>query len=57
MMVGDKDKLTISKTCDVFFRCIMILIMIRLAADFGLAKQKKEFSVMKSTVGTMLYWW
>ena len=57
MMVGDKDKLTISKTCDVFFRCIVILIMMPLAADFGLAKQKKEFSVMKSTVGTMLYWW
>ena len=28
------------------------------AADFGLAKQKqRDLSVMKSVVGTVLYWW
>lgn len=28
-----------------------------LTADFGLAKHHQEFSVMKSVVGTMVYWW
>ena len=35
-----------------------ICVFCTCAADFGLAKQKdREFSVLKSTVGTILYWW
>lgn len=35
---------------------IAFIIIIVCVADFGLAKEHNEFSVMKSVVGTMLYW-
>ncbi len=40
--------------CGFVFMMLLCLVL----ADFGLAKMKqREFSVMKSVVGTMLYWW
>ena len=69
-MLGENDKVTISKTSDLemcAIRCCCCLrcstegitgFVLSFAADFGLAKQKNpEASKMTSMVGTILYSW
>ena len=66
-MLGENDKVTISKTSAFAPRCCRCLrcsteciigVVLSFAADFGLAKQKNpEASKMTSMVGTILYSW
>lgn len=57
LMLSEEDKLTISMSDFVSVMGICGYGVL-CAADFGLAKQKQQdISVMKSVVGTVLYWW